>query len=68
LNPIAFCESELELEVADVLPHRETLGIPNITVAPVITVTPVIGTSIATQVLTSQSSNASWVVQYVHTG
>jgi hypothetical protein len=64
----ALCERELDLEMADVLPDRETLAlVPAITVAPSITVTPVVGVSIATQVLTSNSSNAAWVLQYVHT-
>jgi hypothetical protein len=63
----ALCEHELDLEIADVLPHRETLGVvPSITVSPSITVIPQVGVSIATQVLTNQSSNASWVAQYAN--
>ena len=43
------------------------LVVPAIVVAPSITVTPVVGVAVATQVLTNQSSNAAWVIQYVHT-
>ena len=68
MNPNAFSERELDLEMADALPHRDTLGLPVIVVDPSITVTPVIGVSIATQVLTNNSNNASWVLQYVHAG
>ena len=66
MNPKAFSERELDLEMADVLPDRDTLGTPLIVVQPQITVTPVIGLAIATQVLTNHSSNAAWVIQNVH--
>jgi len=64
----ALCERELELEMADVLPHRDTLGMPfiNITVAPVITVAALTGVAVATQVLTNESSNLASVFQSVH--
>jgi hypothetical protein len=59
---------ELDLETADVLPSRETLGMPvvnvNIVFAPVVTVNT--GVAIATQVLSSDSSNSAWVFQFVH--
>jgi hypothetical protein len=58
-------EREIDMFTADVLPERETLALVSLTVAPKITVTPVVGTSIATQVLTNQSSNAAWVTQFV---
>jgi hypothetical protein len=60
-------ERELDLEVAEVLPSRETLGVHfNINVAPDITVAPTIGTSIAIQVLTNNSNNYAIVSQFVH--
>jgi hypothetical protein len=64
----ALCDRELDLEMADVLPRKETLGVPTIVVAPTITVTPVVGVAIATQVLSNESSNGAWVFQYVHVG
>jgi hypothetical protein len=64
----ALCERELDLEVADILPHRDTLGLlpANITVAPDIAVAVVTGAAVATQVLTNDSSNIAAVSQYVN--
>lgn len=62
-----LCERELDLEIADVLPHRDTLGvIPSITVAPHITVAAVTGVAIATQVLTNRSTNIAAVLTSLH--
>lgn len=62
-----LCQCELDLEIADVLPHRDTLGIiPGITVAPHITVAAVTGVAIATQVLTNRSSNIAAVITSLH--
>ena len=68
MNSKALCERELELEMADVLPHRETLGVPaiNINIEPIVTINT--GVAIATQVLSVGSSNGAWVFQYVHVG
>jgi hypothetical protein len=61
---------ELDLEMADVLPSRDTLGVPainvNIVLDPVITVNT--GVAVATQVLSIDSSNGAWVFQFVHVG
>jgi hypothetical protein len=60
----ALLEHELDFEMADMLPHRDTLGLvtlPTITV----TVTPVIGVAVATQVLTNRSINAAALAQIV---
>ena len=61
----ALCERELDLEMADALPPRETLGI-NVVVAPTVTVTTVTGVAVATQVLSNFSSNSAGVFQFVH--
>ena|SRR5271165_2917807 len=59
---------ELDLEIADVLPHREALGVPamnfNFNFEPIVTVNT--GVAVATQVLSVGSSNSAWVFQYVH--
>jgi len=59
---------ELDLEVADVLPHREALGVPamnfNFNFEPIITVNT--GVAVATQVLSPGSTNGAWVFQFVH--
>jgi hypothetical protein len=56
--------------MADVLPSRDTLGVPainvNIVLDPVITVNT--GVAVATQVLSIDSSNGAWVFQFVHVG
>jgi hypothetical protein len=61
----ALCESELDLEMAEVLSPRETLGtLPiNITVNPNIIVTPVIGVAVAVQAATIGSNNVAALVQ-----
>jgi hypothetical protein len=56
-------EHELSLEMATALPDRNTLGIA-VTTSPDITVTPVVGVAIATQVLTKDASNVAWLTQY----
>jgi hypothetical protein len=62
----ALCERELDLEMADVLPHRETLGsLVNITIAP-ITVVAMTGVAIATQVFSNGSNNIASVFQSLH--
>jgi hypothetical protein len=63
----ALCERELDLEMADVLPNRDTLGMLsiNITVAPSITVVAATGVAVATQVLANESSNIASVFQSV---
>ena len=62
-----LCRRELDLEIADVLPHRDTLGIiPGIVVAPHITVAAVTGVAIATQVLTNRSTNVAAVITNLH--
>jgi hypothetical protein len=57
---------ELDLELADVLPHRETLGVPaiNLNIEPIVTINT--GVATATQVLSFGSTNGAWVFQYVH--
>ena len=64
----ALCVRELELEMADVLPDRDTLGVLpiNITVAPVINVAAVTGVAVATQLFTNESSNLASIFQSVH--
>jgi hypothetical protein len=63
----ALCQSELDLEMAEVLSPRETLAIPiNITVDPNIVVTPVIGLAIAIQAATIGSNNIAVLVQNLH--
>jgi len=63
-----LCERELDLDLAEALPPRETLTSPvNIVVAPNIIVTPVIGASIAVQVLTIGSESIATLIQNVHT-
>jgi hypothetical protein len=63
LNP-----EELDLEMAELLPRRDTLGVPVVTVnmvfEPVITINT--GVAVATQVLSTDSSNGAWVLQFVH--
>ena len=50
------------------LPYRDTLGIPainiNLVIAPNITIQT--GVAIAIQVLSPNSSDNAWVLQYVH--
>ena len=58
-------EYELDLEMAEVLPHREALGTPSISVTVAPTVTVVSGVAIATQVLNVESTNLAAVVQHV---
>ena len=64
-----LCERDLDLEIAEALPTRETLGLPainlNLVIAPNITIQT--GVGIATQVLSPNSVNSAWVFQYVHT-
>jgi hypothetical protein len=64
----ALSQSELDGEMAEVLPPRETLAaIPiNITVDPNIVVTPVIGLAIAVQAATIGSNNAAVLIQSLH--
>jgi hypothetical protein len=60
---------ELDLEMAEVLPPRETLTIAvpiNITVDPNIVVTPVVGFAIAVQAATIGSNNAAVLIQNLH--
>ena len=58
-------ERELDIEMADVLSHRETLGLVTIS-TPTITVVPTIGVAIAVQAVTNHSNNVAWLSQYVH--
>jgi hypothetical protein len=64
----ALSQSELDGEMTEVLPPRETLAaIPiNITVDPNIVVTPVIGLAIAVQAATIGSNNAAVLIQSLH--
>ena len=64
----ALCERELDLEMADVLPPRDTLGVMplNITVAPAINVGVATGVAVATQVLTKEASNLAAVLTVVN--
>jgi len=62
-------QGELDLEMAEVLPPRETLTIAvpiNITVDPSILVTPVVGLAIAVQAATIGSNNAAVLIQNLH--
>jgi hypothetical protein len=62
-------QGELDLEMAEVLPPRETLtlAVPiNITVDPNIVVTPVVGFAIAVQAATIGSNNAAVLIQNLH--
>jgi hypothetical protein len=62
-------QGELDLEMAEVLPPRETLTIAvpiNITVDPNILVTPVVGLAIAVQAVTIGSNNAAVLIQNLH--
>ena len=62
-------QGELDLEMAEVLPPRETLTIAvpiNITVDPSILVTPVVGLAIAVQAVTIGSNNAAVLIQNLH--
>jgi hypothetical protein len=61
-------QSELDLEMAEVLSPRETLAaIPiNITVDPNIIVTPVVGVAVAVQAATIGSNNVAALLQNVH--
>ena len=70
---ISLCQreldlEELDLEMAEVLPRRDTLGVPavniNFVFDPVITVNT--GVAVATQVLSTGSSNNAWVLQFVY--
>ena len=63
----ALSQSELDLEMAEVLAPRETLAIPiNITVDPNIVVTPVVGLAVAVQAATIGSNNAAVLIQNLH--
>ena len=63
----ALSQSELDFEMAEVLPPRETLAIPiNITVDPNIVVTPVVGLAVAVQAATIGSNNAAVLIQNLH--
>ena len=64
----ALSQSELDIEMAEVLPPRETLAaIPiNITVNPNIVVTPVVGFAVAVQAATIGSNNAAVLIQNLH--
>ena len=64
----ALSQSELDIEMAEVLPPRETLAaIPiNITVDPNIVVTPVVGFAVAVQAATIGSNNAAVLIQNLH--
>jgi len=65
----ALNQSELDLEMAEVLAPRETLAtwIPiNITVNPNIVVTPVVGLAVAVQAATIGSNNAAVLIQNLH--
>jgi hypothetical protein len=75
LDSGSLCErgldlEELDLEMVDMLPSRDTLGVPavnvNLVLDPVITVST--GVAVATQVLSIDSSNGAWVFQFVHVG
>jgi hypothetical protein len=61
-------QSELDLEMAEVLSPRETLAaIPiNITVDPNVVVTPVVGLAVAVQAATIGSNNVAVLLQNVH--
>jgi hypothetical protein len=63
----AILEEELEGELADLLPERQTLMGLSINIAPVINVDPVIvvGNAIAVQAATIASSNAAALGQWV---
>ena len=64
----ALSQSELDLEMAEVLAPRETLAaIPvNISVDPNIVVTPVVGLAVAVQAATIGSNNAAVLIQNLH--
>ena len=63
----SLSQSELDLEMAEVLAPRETLAIPiNITVNPNIVVTPVVGLAVAVQAATFGSNNAAVLIQNLH--
>jgi len=64
----ALSQSELDLEMAEVLAPRETLAaIPiNITVDPNIVVTPAVGLALAVQAATIGSNNAAVLIQNLH--
>ena len=63
----ALCQSELDLEMAEVLSPRETLAVPiNITVDPSIVVTPVVGLAVAVQAATIGSNNVAVLIQNLH--
>jgi hypothetical protein len=64
----ALSQSELDLEMAEVLVPRETLAaFPiNITVNPNIVVTPVVGLALAVQAATIGSNNAAVLIQNLH--
>jgi hypothetical protein len=64
----ALSQSELDIEMAEMLPPRETLAaIPiNITVNPNIVVTPVVGLAVAVQAATFGSNNAAVLIQNLH--
>jgi hypothetical protein len=61
-------QGELDLEIAEVLPPRETLtlAVPNIQVNPTIIVTPAFGLAIAVQAATVGSQNAAVLIQNLH--
>ena len=65
----ALCQSELDLEMAEVLSPRETLALAvpiNIAVNPSIVVTPVVGLAVAVQAATIGSNNAAVLIQNLH--
>ena len=64
----ALSQSELDIEMAEMLPPRETLAaIPiNITVDPNIVVTPVVGLAVAVQAAAIGSNNVAVLIQNLH--
>src|ERR1700728_1239403 len=72
LDSVALCESELDLELADVLPHRETLpvltppGINVVVVEPQITVVTQVATAVAVAVGGLKASAGAWATNGFH--
>jgi hypothetical protein len=68
LNSQAMCESELDLELADALPHRDTLTLSPITivVTPTITVANQIGVANAITVLSKGTTTIASAINILH--
>ena len=68
LNFEALCERELDLEIAEALPHRDTLTAPpiSIVVAPKIAVAAQSGVALALTVLSSNTITAASVMNSLH--